>query len=84
MSDAPVMAGEWAELEEVELMNQCVLFCVSGSSICTTLPSMPITTASMASTAAWPWSLPGSSSRSEPSATGDDNSPSIQNKSIFI
>uniref|UniRef100_A0A2K6LKU6 Transmembrane protein 259 n=1 Tax=Rhinopithecus bieti TaxID=61621 RepID=A0A2K6LKU6_RHIBE len=34
-----------------------------GSSISTTSPSMPTTTASMGSTAAWPWSPPGSSSR---------------------
>ncbi|KAM6921793.1 membralin isoform 1-T1 [Xenentodon cancila] len=34
----------------------------SGSSICTTLPSTPTTTASMVSTAAWHWSPPGSSS----------------------
>uniref|UniRef100_A0A2I3RUR8 Transmembrane protein 259 n=1 Tax=Pan troglodytes TaxID=9598 RepID=A0A2I3RUR8_PANTR len=35
----------------------------AGSSISTTSPSMPITTASTGSIAAWPWSPPGSSSR---------------------
>lgn len=35
----------------------------TGSSTSTTSPSMPTTTALTGSTAAWPWSLPGSSSR---------------------